>query len=126
MMLKINKDMAVSNLGHMLDILDIAKMLPKPSRPPFSLPLALWIVGCAALSAVTSQGLVANFLREGAFLGAMNLLEPIVRDIFLDYNLNCLGKELQGLKREFENGTITEKNRKAMDSWHMEIRSYVR
>ncbi|KAJ4185756.1 hypothetical protein NW755_008207 [Fusarium falciforme] len=42
MMLKINKDVAVSNLGHMLDILDIAKMLPKPSRPPFSLPLALW------------------------------------------------------------------------------------
>jgi hypothetical protein len=56
----------------------------------------------------------------------MNLLEPIFWDTFLDYNLNCLGKELQGLKREFENGTITEKNRKAMDSWHMEIRSHVR
>jgi hypothetical protein len=65
-------------------------------------------------------------LRHGALLGAMNLLEPIFWDTFLDYNLNCLGKELQGLKREFENGTITEKNRKAMDSWHMEIRSHVR
>ncbi|UPL01525.1 hypothetical protein LCI18_012459 [Fusarium solani-melongenae] len=126
MMLKINKDMAVSNLGHMLDILDIAKMLPKPSRPPFSLPLALWIVGCSALSAVTSQGLVANLLRQGAFMGAVNLLEPILWDIFLDYNLNCLEKELQGLKRGFEDGAISEKNRKAMDSWHMEIRSSVR
>lgn len=43
MMLKINKDMAVSNLHNMLEILDIAKMLPKPSRPrPFSLRWAIW------------------------------------------------------------------------------------
>lgn len=42
MMLKINKDVAVCDLGHMLDILDIAKLLPKPTRPPLSLPWALW------------------------------------------------------------------------------------
>lgn len=90
-------------------------------------PLTLGrIVGCSALSAVTSQGFVANLLRQAALVGAMNLMEPILWDIFLDYNLNCLEKELQGLKRGFENGTITEKNRKAMNSWHMEIRSSVR
>ncbi|RSL92202.1 hypothetical protein BHE90_004878 [Fusarium euwallaceae] len=126
MMLKINKDMAISNLGHMLDFLEIAKLLPKPSKPPLSLPWTLWIAGCSALSTVASQGFVSHLLRHGAILGAMKLLRPLAWDLFLDYNLSRIEKELQGLKREFENGTISEKNRKAMDSWHMEVRSFVR
>ncbi|EEU45700.1 uncharacterized protein NECHADRAFT_80839 [Fusarium vanettenii 77-13-4] len=133
MMLKINKDMALSDLNHMLDILDIAKMLPKPSRPPFSPRWALWTVGCSTLSAVASLEsleVVAGLLRAWALVGVTHLLAPIIWDVisdyFLDYNLDCLEKQLQGLKRGFENGTITERNRKAMDSWHMEIRSGVR
>lgn len=43
-MLKITKDVAVSDLGHMIDLLEIARMLPKPTRPPFSLRLGLWYV----------------------------------------------------------------------------------
>ncbi|KAJ4319329.1 hypothetical protein N0V84_006414 [Fusarium piperis] len=105
LMLKINKDVAVSNLNHMIDLLEIAKMLPKPTKPLFSPPVALW---------------------QGAVLGAMKLVEPLAWDLFLDYNLNCLHKELEGLKREFVNGTIGEKNRGAMDSWHMNARSLIR
>ncbi|KAL2686849.1 hypothetical protein Neosp_004391 [[Neocosmospora] mangrovei] len=134
MMLKINTDMAVSNLHNMLEILDIAKMLPKPSRPPpFSPRWALWTVGCSALSAVASLKsleVVAVLSRAWALVGVTHLLTPIIWDVisdyFLDYNLNCLEKQLQGLKRGFENGTLTERNRKAMDSWHMEIRSFAR
>ncbi|RMJ15062.1 hypothetical protein CDV36_005220 [Fusarium kuroshium] len=126
MMLKINTDVTVSHLGHMLDLVQIAKILPKPSKPPLSLPWALWTAGCSALSTVASQGFVSHLLRHGAILGAMKLLRPLAWDLFLDYNLNRIEKELQGLKREFENGTISEKNRKAMDSWHMEVRSFVR
>lgn len=69
-------------------------------------------------------------MRAWALVGVTHLLTPIIWDVisdyFLDYNLDCLEKQLQGLKRGFENGTITERNRKAMDSWHMEIRSGVR
>ncbi|RSL68691.1 hypothetical protein CEP54_002732 [Fusarium duplospermum] len=137
MMLKINKDMAVSNLSHMLDFLDIAKMLPKPSRPLFSLRRALWTVSCAVLLGMTYHWhwfiahphwhwLVVNLLGQGTAFSTVKLLKPLAWDILVDYNLNRLEKELQDLKREFENGTISEKNRKAMDSWHMEFRSFVR
>lgn len=59
-------------------------------------------------------------------MGVMSFLEPLVRDLFFDYNVDCLEKELRGLKRDFMDGTISEKNRGAMDSWHMNARSSLR
>ncbi|KAM0417239.1 hypothetical protein ACHAPT_012750 [Fusarium lateritium] len=121
--LRVLRDIAIGDLHVMGEALEIAKLLPKPSTPLFSPALALWVIACSVSAKMVPNLVLAAFSRQSAVVGALWLLKPLAWRLFDDYNLHCLQREVQTLKRKFEDGTVSERNRKDLDSWHMEARS---